>query len=258
MGKYNDWTRGEGEALLNIVGGVDIARVVLRGERKLTVEKITKVVKKHDLFTTSEEQIRRLLDINEAVWHDTDITEEAIRELGDPPECPVSDEKGLYCVVLLYETGDVVKTFRRNWEACVHVRGEDSTWNWDGLLFTPQGVRQRQGAILRPVGLRWAVVELGRRFQGQSVEGLRPQLGEIMGMGQELPLVAALNPKWAVSMNGKDIPYVDAPDLEVTPGGRGGFVDAPFLYFDSGSGEFELHSCRTDRVYSSCGSASLQ
>jgi len=141
MGKYNDWTRGEGEALLNIVGGVDIARVVLRGERKLTVEKITKVVKKHDLFTTSEEQIRRLLDINEAVWHDTDITEEAIRELGDPPECPVSDEKGLYCVVLLYETGDVVKTFRRNWEACVHVRGEDSTWNWDGLLFTPQGVR---------------------------------------------------------------------------------------------------------------------
>ena len=40
MGKYNDWTRGEGEALLNIIGGTDIARAVLRGERKLVVEQV--------------------------------------------------------------------------------------------------------------------------------------------------------------------------------------------------------------------------
>lgn len=42
MSKYGDWTRGETEALLNIVGGTDIARAVLRGERKLTVEEIVR------------------------------------------------------------------------------------------------------------------------------------------------------------------------------------------------------------------------
>lgn len=40
MGKYGDWTRGEDEALLNILGGLEVARGILRG----TVEVITKVV----------------------------------------------------------------------------------------------------------------------------------------------------------------------------------------------------------------------
>ncbi len=38
MGKYDNWTRGENEALLNIIGGVDVARAILRGERKLTMD----------------------------------------------------------------------------------------------------------------------------------------------------------------------------------------------------------------------------
>ncbi len=38
MAKYDGWTLGETEALLNVVGGVEVARAVLRGERKLTVE----------------------------------------------------------------------------------------------------------------------------------------------------------------------------------------------------------------------------
>lgn len=42
MGKYNNWTLGETEALLNIVGGSEIARAVFRGERKLTVEEIVR------------------------------------------------------------------------------------------------------------------------------------------------------------------------------------------------------------------------
>lgn len=40
MAKYDGWTLGETEALLNIVGGVDAARETLRGERKLTNEKV--------------------------------------------------------------------------------------------------------------------------------------------------------------------------------------------------------------------------
>ena len=38
MAKYDGWTLGETEALLNKVGGVEVARAVLRGERKLSVE----------------------------------------------------------------------------------------------------------------------------------------------------------------------------------------------------------------------------
>lgn len=42
MAKYAGWTLGETEALLNIIGGPDVARAVLRGERKLTVEAASK------------------------------------------------------------------------------------------------------------------------------------------------------------------------------------------------------------------------
>lgn len=38
MAKYDGWTFGETEALLNIVGGTDVARAVLRGERRLVVK----------------------------------------------------------------------------------------------------------------------------------------------------------------------------------------------------------------------------
>lgn len=38
MAKYDGWTLGETEALLNKVGGVDMARAVLRGECNLIVE----------------------------------------------------------------------------------------------------------------------------------------------------------------------------------------------------------------------------
>src|SRR3989339_40601 len=40
MAKYDGWTYGETEALLNIIGGADVARKVLRGESKLTVVEI--------------------------------------------------------------------------------------------------------------------------------------------------------------------------------------------------------------------------
>ncbi|MBI5221880.1 MAG: hypothetical protein HY980_00045 [Candidatus Magasanikbacteria bacterium] len=196
---------------------------------------IVAVILRHRLFTSPEVQIRRLLEINEAVWKDAAITPEAIRAIGDPPDCPVSDEHGLYCVCLFSETGDAVRTFARNWEACVHVHGEDGTWKWDGLRFTSECVRQRVGAIVRPIGLRWQVAELGRQFQKQSVANVRPQLGKVMGIGQELPFIAVMHPKWAVSMNGDTIPFVDAPDLEMAPSALGAFSSAPFLGFSRGN-----------------------
>jgi hypothetical protein len=42
MGKYDNWTRGEDEALLNMIGGLDVARAILRGKRKIIVEEVAK------------------------------------------------------------------------------------------------------------------------------------------------------------------------------------------------------------------------
>ncbi|MDO8509517.1 MAG: hypothetical protein Q7S24_00035 [bacterium] len=42
MGKYDDWKRGEDEALLNIVGGLEVARAILRGEYRLIVEQVVR------------------------------------------------------------------------------------------------------------------------------------------------------------------------------------------------------------------------
>jgi len=215
---------------------------------------------KHRMFTPSAEQIRRILEINEAVWKNLAITEQAIAALGDPPVCPSCDEQHLYCVGLFNETGDAVKTLELNWQACVHVHTPKGTWKWDGLVFTPQGVRQRKGAKPRPVGLRWQVCELGRRFYRQAVVNVRPQLdqSQIMGMGQELPFLAALHPRWAVSMNGEDKPFVDAPDLEVAPDGRGKFSVAPYLNFVSDFRQVYLYAGGVRRPYGHYGSGFLQ
>lgn len=223
-------------------------------------DELTQVMLRFRLFTSPTEQIQRLLEINEAVWKDRAITEAVIRELGDPPECQTSDENGLYCANLFRETGDAVQTFSDNWDACVHVHGEDGTWKWGGLIFTQQGVRQRASAITRPTGLRWQVAELGRQFQKQSVKDVRPQLDstQTTGMGQELPFIAALHPKWAKSMDGDKIPFVDAPDLEVAPRGDGEFSNAPCLRFGTGDRRVRLGCDHVGIVSSFFGSGSLR
>ena len=42
MSKYSEWNLGQIEALINAVGGDEVARAVLRGERKLTIEQIVR------------------------------------------------------------------------------------------------------------------------------------------------------------------------------------------------------------------------
>ena len=61
-------------------------------------------------------------------------------------------------------------------------------------------------------------------------------------MGQELPLIGALHPKWARAMNGAGIPFVDAPDLEVRLNAKAdeSFSSAPFLHFRRDAGEVWL------------------
>lgn len=212
--KYGDWTLGQTEALLNIVGGAEVARAVLKNESRLIVDHNARKI-----FATPQEQVKSLLTINEQVWKDRSITEAAIKALGDPPEVVDSYERQhhLWCRVLLSETGNVYKTLKRNRAACLFVHGRNNMWQEDQLVLTSKTVRQRQGAMPRPVGLRWATAELGRCHRGRQVQEAWKNLDAsgYMGMGQELPLIAALHPRWATSISDKTIPCVYAPDLEV-------------------------------------------
>jgi hypothetical protein len=259
--KYNELSLGQIEAVANKLGGMEGVEAFLRDE--LTVvrkEPVVSAVPSPSLFSTPEEQIETLLRIARDVWKDTSITESAIRALGNPPECPASDANGLYTVVLLSETGDAIETFRRNWDACVHIHKPEGTWKWDGLLFTPKGVRVRKGAKPAPIGLRWAIAELGRAFKGHKVRDVRRELDASgrMGMGQELLLIGALHSNWAKATNGDDTPFVDAPDLEVAPCARGGFIGAPCLSFNRGNRRVDLGAKRVGDSLSLYGSGSLQ
>lgn len=221
---------------------------------------IVAAIQKYRLFTPPEEQVKSLLRLNGLLWCDPAITAEAIAALGAPPTAPASGKNALYAVVLLYETDDAFTTFQRNWEACVAIHGEERTWKWDGLVMTPKRVRPRKKAKPRPAGLRWAVAELGRAYQGIAVRDARVVQGstELMGMGQELPLIAALHPRWATSMNGKTIPFVSAPDLEVAPDGEGWVGCAPCLRFHRELGKVLLSAFDVGDPPQLYGSGSLE
>jgi hypothetical protein len=210
---------------------------------------------KHRLFSTPEEQIRRMLHINTNMWHNPNITRDTIQALGRPSECPTSDENGLYCVTLLYETGNTVETLRQNWEAFVYIHGAEGVWKSDSLMFDNDHMRLREGAKQRPKGLRWAIVELGRAFRDRHVESVRSTI-EVMGMGQELLLVAAMHPHWAKAMDGNEIPFIDVPDLEVRPREQTSFDHALYLTFDPDGSRVELmcEDCTTDVNSYGCGS----
>ena len=239
---YGDLTLGQIEEIVSKLGGLEAAKAFLRGDLVVAKKEKMSVVSAAPpnvatpppvLFATPEEQIKQLLEISDVLWKDITITEKAIRDLGDPPRAPVSDRDGLYCVVLLSETGDALETFKRNWDACVYIHNPN-TWKWDELLFTQKGVRARKDAKPAPIGLRWAVAELGRAFRGGKVSDVRRILDRQgrMGIGQELPLIGALHPNWVKAMNGSDIPYVNAPDLEVAPNAQDVFTCAPCLFFE--------------------------
>jgi len=182
------------------------------------------------LFETAQEQTQRLLTVNDNVWKRLDITESAIRSAGEPPECPASDEKHLYCVTLLYEADSPVETFNKNLQAFFALH-TPNVWPspqpqhpvWAGFNQFSDGIRQRSSAIARRQGLRWQICELGRTYENIGVvEALDiMDRDRVMVMGQELPLVAAMHPNWVRTMcSDKGSPTVLAPDIEVAVNGE--------------------------------------
>lgn len=87
MAKYEGWTLGETEAILNVIGGTDVARAVLRGERKLTVEPVAQqrpaskpplvgtVVKELRLDPYQAKSIAEAIKLGKYDYHDSDIVQ---------------------------------------------------------------------------------------------------------------------------------------------------------------------------------------
>jgi len=193
--------------------GISLGNYLAIGTNQNLADEVATCILRNQMFTPPQEQIQKLLYMNEALWHDPEITADAICKIGPPPNWPLSDEGNLRCLTLLYETGDVEKTFFRNWEACVRCFGSDRVLK--NPLF--KNVKQRKGAKDRQQGFRWQVCELGRIYSGLTVAEVRKHLDtkKVMGIGQEGPLVAFQHPKWVWSMNQGSIPFLDMPDLEV-------------------------------------------
>ncbi|MDO8505149.1 MAG: hypothetical protein Q7S48_01020 [bacterium] len=117
--------------------------------------KLETALRKGHIFSSPRfSQIDHMLLINEEIWKDRTITAEAIRELGDPPECPAVEEDSIPCITLLSETGNAVETLTRNWAACRFIHGVIHTEKVSGLMLTGKYVRQRKGAEVRRKGLR--------------------------------------------------------------------------------------------------------
>jgi len=183
----------------------------------------------YGLFARAEVQVDRVLEINEQVWKDPVITEQAIRELGDPPGLARGAYSSLRCLALLCETGEPIKTFGRNWDACVYAYGQERVQKDEGITFKRGQLRPRSNARSRPRGLHWVICEVGRPIDFNVDAGREAFMKNgWMLMGQELPMIAALHPQWVWSMNGQQVPIQMSPDLRVVNGKRRPLV--PSLY----------------------------
>jgi len=117
------------------------------------------------MFSSPEEQVCRILDLNETGWKDPRITRQAIDELGDPPDCPRSNRYSLYCLCLLFDTGNFSDTLRRNWLALVRTCGRDKAVKASRVKFNDRSAISHKYAVVRQPELCWRVVELGRRLK---------------------------------------------------------------------------------------------
>ena len=73
--KYGDWTRGEEEALLNILGGVEIARNILKGVAKVVIEVISHLVGTSKQIVNYDRSIKDSVKAGKYDWTNDNITD---------------------------------------------------------------------------------------------------------------------------------------------------------------------------------------
>ncbi len=233
------------QMLLRLQGhGITIEQLTAIGNERDLALQVSDVLKFKGMFTSPLDQRETFLRLNREVWHDPLITREAIDALGEVPDCPiVSTGCYLFCLTLVFETGSTSETFRRNWQACQHIHDgnilfgrHQATSRLDWLHFGASQVRPSFNARARKGGFRWIVCELGRLYQNHSAVEVRAELlaKKRWGVGSELPLIAALHPKWVQAMDGENVPFLAAPDL-VFKSGEGDTVElVPELWVRDG------------------------
>lgn len=222
--------------------GVGIEDYAAIGKDSALRADVVDAIFKRRLFSSPEEQIQRMLDINANVWHDPAITPETIAMLGDPPQCLSASDYSLTCGLLNYETGCAMDTFERNCAAMVYVHREKNTRIENGHLGRCADrvyLIPYDKAKPRKKGLCWIKCELGRTHFGKTyMNGLSDihQAGRT-GLGQELPLVAAMHPRWARVINcSREFPCVGAPEVRVVPCGMSDYYRVPVLYMNEEHG----------------------
>ena len=72
--KYGDWTRGEDEALLNILGGVEVARNILKGTVKVVTEVISNIVNAFTVLVDETLSVEEAIKLGKFDWANDDIT----------------------------------------------------------------------------------------------------------------------------------------------------------------------------------------
>lgn len=246
------------KALSNLAGhGVTPEDIAALGSDEKLSRGVADYLKAQRMFSTPAEQVEAFLKINEQVWKDKSINPTAIRRLGGLPDCPVADAKSLPCPVLVYQTGNWMQTLKRNFAACCFVHGADKVRVGEEIVLSFQGVRLRPGARPRQRGLQWVIVDLGRKFQNLSASAAQVEISLLgcMDLGLELPLIAALHPRWATLINGKALPALCASDLEIAPNGRGDFTHNLLLDFHDQCIEFS--ALDNSDSYLGCGAGYL-
>jgi hypothetical protein len=183
-------------------------------------------------LTPPEEQIKRLLRINRAIWKNPEITKEAIEQIRvtDMKEFRSHSDE-LMAQTLVYETGDPMQTLINNLAAMEFVYGlTREAWPQDltsyGLTGSSFGVWSRKGAKPRPKGLHWILTELGRSH-GPGYQSKTARLDNLFGkanpaktdqgfgIGQELPALIAMHPGWVQKVRRREVPGLFAPDIEL-------------------------------------------
>lgn len=83
MSKYGDWTRGEDEALLNILGGTEVARNILRGVVKVVTEVVNFITNTFKVVVNHTKTLADLIAEGKYDWVNENITQANFPIVGD-------------------------------------------------------------------------------------------------------------------------------------------------------------------------------
>jgi len=242
------------KALSNLAAnGVTPEDIAALGDDEKLSRGVADFLKAQRMFSTPAEQVEAILRINEQVWKDKSINPTAIRRLCGLPDCSVADAKSLPCAMLVYQTGNWMQTLKRNLAACCLVHGADKVRVDKEIVLSFHGVRLRPGFRSRQRGLQWVIVDLGRKFQKLTASSAQAEISLLgcMDLGLELPLIAALHPRWATLINGKALPALCASGIEIAPNGQGDFTHNLLLDFHDQTIEFS--ALDSSDSYPGCG-----